>query len=293
MNTNSSPETEQKLIEIAKLMLQVHLSEARGDRGIVATKLKHDLNALIKNLTPEMKDRLPELVQREQQRLNEEESRRREEESQRRKEEEEEMRRLKEELQHQENDENTHQQHQEKKPLRIVRTGFLFDASTIEGRNKELSTRSATVEFGWIRMPRDELLHRSGARTKIFDVSAAEIVQKYIDLTLREEAVTAERLTDSQILNRDIVDDLLKQEIIIENSPPQVIKLNEHLKQLPPAAAVGLGVSVGTIAPIVIACGLETAILVALSIAGGTILIGGALALTVMLTSLTNHPPPA
>jgi hypothetical protein len=87
-------------------------------------------------------------------------------------------------------------------------------------------------------------------------------------------------LHDGNILNEATISQLLEQDLIVERSPPLGIKLKELLRDVAAPVRIGVALSVSTVVGAVAAGGAAEAAVMIVSLAGGILVIGGAVILT-------------
>jgi hypothetical protein len=153
--------------------------------------------------------------------------------------------------------------------MRIIRTEMYFNAR--KGRHSEKRSPNKNICFAWIK---DGVLDTESFPNDFADgvreVSIREL-PFLIDTVIDDKDYSRIERDDYRIVNSEIIESILNDDIVIENSPPQGFNVKELLNQTNTIVVVGS--SIGSAA----AVGVGMPFLVIFTIPAGMIVVGTAL----------------
>jgi hypothetical protein len=169
--------------------------------------------------------------------------------------------------------------------LRVIRTELYFDPLKIKWSRAELVFGNPGISMAFFRCHpeaidwQDALRDVLSSPLSVFAHEPLHIVRAFIDAALQREPFNAYGYQTPVESNRTIVDEILREPIIIENSPPEGVPFQQLFS----------GASIASIGTYVGLRGLEGGPLLFLAVPAGILVVGAAISISRAIDKGLNH----
>jgi hypothetical protein len=153
----------------------------------------------------------------------------------------------------------------------VLQTDFYFHPSQIRGNRDERGHRAPTVSVLWLGNEAGDLFKVDQLMAEGSEIigDRFKIVAQFVDATLRGILISTTTEANAYSIENDIAYQILDEEVVIQRSPFQGMKLGDLLKGAPVPVRIATGVSVA-------AAGLAGAGGAVAAVAGGAAAAGAA-----------------